>query len=95
MSEMAFLPQLKTFLKSNGYIYTVRKFKYCSPGGFTTVQDVGACKRTYIGTVYNQADLETYVAYSGFIDASKWWKMIRTFIKPGVAMYLYKVAIIK
>jgi len=93
MSEMSFLPSLRTFLKSNNFIYTVRKYRYTSPGGFTEVEGVGRCKRTFIMQIHSLTELAPYMSESGFDSLSSWQQAIRKFIKPGEPILLYRVEV--
>ena len=93
MSEMSFLPSLASFLKSNGFIYTVRKYMYTSPGGFTEVEGVGRCKRILVMQLHSLTELDAYVVGSGFASLFLWQQAVKRFIKPGEPMLLYKVSV--
>jgi len=87
---MAFLPELGSFLKSNGRIYTVRG--YLLPDGPVYVNGVGSCERKRLRRVSVPEDLTDFVGESGFGTVEAWWCKIREFV-PDVArlMYLYEV----
>ena len=92
MNTMAFLPTLTTFLKTNGCIYTVRKYRYTTSD--IEVDGVGICKRIFVKQVYGLTDFVDYLLDSGFVLPTQWWKQIRKFIHSGDSMYLYRVEII-
>ena len=93
-SEMSFISSLRAFLRVRGFIYTVRKYLYTSPGGFTEVEGVGRCKRTFVTQLKSTTELVLYVPFSGFEDIVSWQVAIGKFIKTGEAMYLYKVEVL-
>lgn len=93
MKNMAFVPELARFLRTTGCIYTVRAYKYT--GSVCEVEGTGKCTRSLVRQVYRLDELKEYVASSGFALPSEWFRAIRSFIKSGQAMYLYKVEVIK
>lgn len=90
---MDFIPSLTDFLRVHKCIYTVRMFKY--RGSSTYVENVGMCRRSFVGPVCMVSDLEAYVALSGFDDADSWWKAAKIYIKPGQPKYLYRLEVVK
>lgn len=91
---MAFLPQLKAYLKGMGEIYTVRKYKMAD--ATVDVWGIGECHRIPLGVVKTKEDLITYVGRSGFSTLDDWWDKIRDFIPDDKdSKYLYKVEVTK
>jgi len=89
---MSFLPELKAFLKENGLIYTVRKYKMVD--AYVQVEGVGECHRIPIGEVKSKEDLVPYVEWSGFLTVDAWWKKIKGFIpNEEDTKYLYRVLV--
>ena len=95
MKGMRFLPELAEFLKENGHIYTVRRYRYSLGDRNIQVDGVGTCQRQLVGThIDTRRDLEPYVYKSGFKTANDWWKKIKEFNKGYVGpFYLYEVTI--
>ena len=94
MAAMQFLPELKKFLKSNGKIYTVRKYKY-PPNSLVLVLGVGKCRRTLVASDVSKEYLNNYYHYSGFSSTSDWWSKIVQFIPNSEYIkYLYKVEVV-
>lgn len=91
--SMAFMPQLKLYLRGMGTIYTVRKYRMAE--ATVRVEGVGICKRTPIGQVTSMEELEPYVKESGFFTLDGWWDKINTFIPDGESKYLYKVEVLE
>ena len=90
--EMAFHFKLRKFLKNNGFIYTVRKYRMLEANVW--VEDVGLCHRIPFGIITSISDLEPYVRDSGFERDEDWWKRIREFIPSSLdTMYLYRVEV--
>jgi len=86
------MPELKEFLKRNGLIYTVRKYKMVR--AIVDIEGVGLCDRLPLGEVSSQEDLESYAENSGFQSASDWWSMIRHFVPDkDSTLYLYMVEV--
>ena len=84
------MPKLGKFLRENGVIYTVRKYKMADK--IVDAEWVGYCKRTYLGKVKDFKDLEPFVKESGFETVEDWWEKIKEFIPSKKdSMYLYKV----
>jgi len=89
---MSFLPELKSYLKDNGFIYTVRKYKMSD--AIVEVDGIGECHRIPIKEVEERTELEPYWAGSGFISLDLWWNKIKYFIpNKNDPMYLYKVEV--
>jgi hypothetical protein len=93
-SRMSFAAKpVKDFLIKNGYVYTVRTFKYKI---YTTlVDDVGKVGRELIFEVNNFEELEPYVIYSGFNSLKEWTDMIERFNPYKRQEYLWRVDILK
>ena len=91
MSTMSFLPNLKTFLREHGEIYTVRRYAYRTRQ--CDVEDVGCCDRRLIMRVNSPIDLDPYVLLSGFQTRQDWWSAIKRFVGPVEDMFLFKVVI--
>ena len=90
MAVMSFLPELRDFLKANGSIYTVRKYKMVEKD--VEVEGVGLCHRIPIGTISSKEHLQSYVTLSGFPTVEEWWVKILQFIPRELdTKYLYKV----
>ena len=78
--RMQFMPKLRHLLRTTGRIYTLRKYR----------MDVGPCRRTPIREVHDVAELEPYVAESGFTSVRSWWSMARHYIpNERDPIYLY------
>lgn len=95
MSIMHFIPRLTEFLRNNGTIYTLRKYKYTTPR--CSVPGVGECRRTLIREMrsVSEEDLRTTVTQSGFPNTTSWLKMLRTFVPdPNTLVFMYKVEVI-
>jgi hypothetical protein len=89
---MSFLPELKAFLKENGLIYTVRKYRMVD--AHVEVEGVGQCHRVPIKEISSKEDLLLDVKFSGFPTVEDWWKKIREFIpRVGDPKYLYRVSV--
>jgi hypothetical protein len=89
---MSFLPELKAFLKENGLIYTVRKYRMVDT--YVEVEGVGQCHRILIKEISSKEDLLPYVRFTGFSTVEDWWKKIREFIpRAGDPKYLYRVSV--
>lgn len=93
MSEMQFMPRLRDFLKQNGAIYTVRRYRYMTTE--VDVEGVGRCKRRLIRRISSSSQLSNYVTQSGFASAEHWWIAIRKFIPTGSDMWLFRVVVKK
>ena len=92
MTQMSFIPELKEFLKRNGLIYTVRKYKMMR--AIVDVEGVGLCDRFPLGEVSSQEDLLPYAENSGFQSADDWWSMVRHFVPDKEStLYLYMVEV--
>lgn len=88
--SMAFFPELRAFLKAQGAIHTIRKYK--ASYGLVQIEGVGLCRRIPISTVCRVADLIPYVASSGFDTAEAWWAKVKSFYPSDSApKYLYRV----
>ncbi len=90
-NEMAMMPTLVEFMKTNKFIYTVRRFDYKVK--HVVVDGAGKCIRTKITHITNKFDLEPYTKDSGFASTEQWWKTIRTFTRPGDPLILWKVEV--
>lgn len=89
---MSFLPELRNFLKENGLIYTVRRYRMSD--AIVEVDGIGECHRVPLGRVFVKEDLIRYYDLSGFKTVDDWWKKIKYFIPgSGSPMYLYEVKI--
>ena len=94
MKKMQFLPELVSFLKENGYIYTVRKYRYSLEDHRIQVDGVGICERARIDQASSRRDLEPYVYKSGFKTVDDWWKKIKEFNRGYVGpYYLYEITL--
>jgi len=91
MSDMSFLPMLKSFLRERGEIYTVRHYNYRTR--LCDIEDIGRCDRRLIRRVNAPVDLDPYVSLSGFPSRQDWWAAVRRFVGPGEDMFLFKVVI--
>ena len=92
MTKMSFMPELKEFLKRNGLIYTVRKYKMLR--AIVDIEEVGLCDRLPLGEVGSQEDLDPYAENSGFQSSGDWWSMIRHFVPDEEdTLYLYLVEV--
>jgi len=92
MARMSFMPELKEFLKRNGLIYTVRKYKMMR--AIVDIDGVGLCDRFPLGEVSSQDDLLPYAENSGFQSAGDWWSMVRHFVPDKESrLYLYMVEV--
>ena len=89
---MQFMPELQTFLKKNGRIYTVRKFKMSTR--LVTIETGENCKRQFLKQITTREELEPYVKESGFDTLLEWWSKIRRHIPPQGPFYLYQVSLI-
>lgn len=92
MRTMSFMPELKAYLKDNGFIYTVRKYEMTDT--MVEVEGIGECHRMPLGRISSKEALDSYWNHSGFISLELWWDKIRQFI-PNIKepMYLYKVEV--
>lgn len=92
MSYMTFMPELKDYLKKNGSIYTVRRYKMVDT--MVEIDGIGECHRIPMGSISSSFDLEPYYKESGFDTLDAWWTKIKHFIpQPGAEKYLYKVEV--
>jgi hypothetical protein len=90
---MRFLPELKDFLKANGKIYTVRKYKYSD--GLVLVMGVGKCRRTLVQKGITKKCLVDYYPNSGFPTVEDWWaKIVRFIPNEWDTKYLYMVEVV-
>ena len=89
---MQFMPELQAFLKKNGKIYTVRKFKMDTR--LVTIETGESCKRTFLKQITTREELEPYVYASGFNNLLEWWGKIRRHIPPQGPFYLYQVDLV-
>ena len=90
MSTMSFLPNLKSFLRTNGVIYTVRR--YSMDERDVEVEGLGTCHREPLGTIQEPLELLQYYKESGFQSPREWWKKIEHFIPDKrTPKYLYRV----
>ena len=93
MNKMSFLPELKIFLKKNGIIYTVRKYKMIEAN--VEIEDVGVCQRLPIGEIHSKEDLFPYYELSGFSSVENWWTKVEYFIPcETTPKYLYQVTML-
>ena len=84
------MPKLRHLLRTTGRIYTLRKYRMDL--ATVSVMDVGPCRRTPIREVHDVAELEPYVAESGFTSVRSWWSMARHYIpNERDPIYLYKI----
>lgn len=90
---MQFMPELQDFLKDNGRIYTVRKFKMNTR--LVTIETGENCKRTFLKQIATKEELKPYVKESGFDNLRDWWSKVRYHIPPQGPFYLYQVDLIK
>jgi len=89
-TEMRFLSFLKDFLRENGEIYTVRKYKMDERE--VEIIGVGTCKRIPVGIITNREQLEPYVSKSGFSKLEDWVDRILYYIpNKDDTKYLYHV----
>jgi len=86
---MAFMDSLKDFIKTNGSVYTVRK--YNMPAATIEIEEVGICYRTRLGEIKSKEELLPYVDQSGFESLDEWWSKIKRFIPTNGPYFLYKV----
>lgn len=91
--KMAFMPQLRLYLRGMEKIYTVRKYKMAEAE--VEVEDVGVCKRVPLGQISSKEELEPYFKDSGFFTLDGWWDKINDFISSGEPKYLYRVEVIE
>lgn len=92
MKGMKFLPDLAKFLRENGCIYTVRRYRYSLGDTPVSIEGVGPCDRVHIRQVSRKEDLTDYVQLSGFQTADDWWHKIREFNRGYVGLlYLYEI----
>lgn len=77
-TEMAFLPELRQFLRSHGEIYTVRKYTVVEKD--VEVPGVGVCRRIPVMDIADKSQLEPYVGLSGFLTVQTWWSKILEFV---------------
>lgn len=96
MPTMTFLPELQTFLKGNGKIYTVRKYLYDKNVELVFIPGVGGCRRELVLEDIIQWDLKDYYAESGFNSVEDWWDKIIE-INHGIPdkLHLYKVEVVR
>ena len=92
IGEIAFMPVLKEFLRLNGVIYTVRKYRMVERD--VGIWGVGTCRRVPLGEVSSKEDLLPYIQLSGFDSVEAWWTKIRHFTPDKEStLYLYKVEV--
>lgn len=90
MRVMSFIPELTSFLKATGAIYTVRRYDMAAAE--VEVEGVGKCSRVPLGKVDNKDALVPYVKGSGFDTLEAWWSKIKYFIPVSSdSMFLYWV----
>ena len=89
MTRMAFLPELRDFLRDKGEIYTVRKYRMMHAD--VEIEGLGTYRRTYLGRVFNRGQLEPYVLLSGFTTSQRWWAMIQKLSHGSSNLYLYHI----
>lgn len=91
---MQLLPQLKDFLRTKGFIYTVRDYEALETIE-VMVLNVGICRRVYMGVVDNYGDLQLCIEFSGFKTVEEWIKKLRWSNQNGKTMYLYKLELVR
>lgn len=95
MAKMYFLSQLREYLLSNNFIYTVRKYRYNERPDVVFIPGVGACHREVVKEDVIKSDLHRYSGSSGFVTLDDWWNMIIK-INPSLPkLYLYYVCIVR
>jgi hypothetical protein len=82
---------VKEMLDNCGVVFTVRS--YCLEDCDVFVDDIGICKRSFIGEVKYVKDLEVCACLSGFDDVRSWVEVIRKMYK-GKRKYLYEVEVL-
>ena len=80
---------VKDFLLENGFVFTVRKYKYKE--NFCIFNKV-LYKRIFIKQVHNPCDLEDFLKFSGFSLLREWSSKVFEFI-GNKDKYLYLVVI--
>lgn len=95
MTYMHFLSDLTVYLRREGEIYTVRRFKYTTRTCY--IPNVGACSRVLVKSdIKCVQDLAEYCKESGLETADAWWKKIKE-INNGKSgtLYMYLVRVIR
>jgi len=91
-TRMSFgVPQVRDFLKYNGYVLTVRGYDYNTGSARVPNLDNILIKRAKVCEIKVIDDLDNFVPLSGFGTAAEWWVQIRRFCKGK--MYLYRVTL--
>jgi len=91
-TKMSFgVPQVRDFLKYNGYVLTVRGYDYNTGSARVPNLDNIMIKRVKVCEIKLIDDLDNFVPLSGFGTAAEWWIQIRRFCKGK--MYLYRVTL--
>lgn len=93
MSTVAFFPELREFLRSEGCIYTVRNYQ--APAvSLVRVEGVGECRRERVSMVLDIQDIAHCSSKSGFDSVLKWWDKIKKLYPTLKGLYLYKVEVV-